>query len=132
MLAPFEGFVVFLLLTVALLVAVLLTGFKARLRAHFAFVACTVVSLGVTIWYAEQLGDQYNLEAAGAVMDVHLALAKLATISYLAPLASGFATLRNRANKKLHLRLALATVALTLLAAGTGAWMLAAAEPLAQ
>lgn len=129
MLAPFEGFVAFLSLTVVLLVAVVVTGFTARLRAHLTLVACTVVSLGVTIWYAEQLGKQYNLAAAGVIMPVHLALAKIATVSYLAPLASGFATLRNRGRKKLHLRLALTTVALTVLAAGTGAWMLAAAEP---
>jgi hypothetical protein len=88
------------------------------------------VSLGVAIYYAEQLGEQYDLEAAGAIKDVHLALAKIATLSYLAPIASGIATLRNRARKKLHLVLALTTVALTVAAAVTGTWMILAAEPL--
>lgn len=131
MIGPFEGFVAFLIVTVLLLAATVATGMRARLRPHFVFVTCTVLSLGATIWFAEQLGKEYDLDAAGAIKDVHLALAKLATISYLAPLASGLATLRNRAHKKLHLRLAIATVVLTVLAAGTGAWMLAAARPLA-
>jgi len=129
MLAPFEGFVVFLVVTVLLLVATVATGLTARLRAHLVLVAVTVLSLGVTIWFAEQLGLEYDLTAAGAIKDVHLSLAKLATLSYLGPLASGFATLRDRAHKKLHLRIALVTVVLTVLAAATGAWMLALAEP---
>lgn len=127
---PLQGFVVFLLVTVALLVATVATGLTARLKPHLVLVACTVVSLGVAIYYAEQLGQQYNLDAAGAIKDVHLALAKIATLSYLAPIASGIATLRNRARKKLHLVLALTTVALTVAAAVTGTWMILAAEPL--
>jgi hypothetical protein len=127
---PLQGFVIFLLVTVALLVATVVTGLTARLKPHLVLVACTVVSLGVAIYYAEQLGEQYDLEAAGAIKDVHLALAKIATLSYLAPIASGIATLRNRARKKLHLVLALTTVALTVAAAVTGTWMILAAEPL--
>jgi hypothetical protein len=128
---PLQGFIVFLLVTVALLGATVATGLKAKLRAHLPLVVLTVASLGLAIYYAEQLGKLYNLDAAGAIKPVHLALAKIATLSYLAPLASGVATLRNRAHRKLHLKLALATVVLTVLAAVTGAWMILAAEPLA-
>jgi hypothetical protein len=131
MLDPLQGFVVFLLVTVALLGATVTTGLKAKLRAHLPLVALTVASLGTAIYYAEQLGTLYDLDAAGAIKDVHLALAYTATLSYLAPLASGIATLRNRRHRKLHLKLALATVALTVLAAVTGTWMVLAAERLA-
>ncbi len=131
MLDPLQGFVVFLLVTVALLGATVATGLKAKLRAHLTLVVFTVASLGLAIYYAEQLGKLYNLDAAGAIKPVHLALAKIATLSYLAPLASGVATLRNRAHRKLHLKFAIATVVLTVLAAVTGAWMILAAEPLA-
>lgn len=132
MLSPLTGFVGFLALTVILLASTVATGLLRKLRVHLTLVAFTVASLATTIYYAEQLGKLYDLKAAGAIMDVHLALAKLATASYLAPVLSGIATLRNRSWRKLHFKLAIITVVLTLLSAGTGLWMILAAKPLQQ
>jgi len=129
MLDALQGFVLFLLLTVALLGADVFTGLKSRLRAHLVFVTLTVVSLALAIYYAEQLGKLYDLDAAGAIKDVHLTLAKLATGSYLLPIATGIATYRNRARRKLHFKMAMIALVLTVSAAVTGTWMILAAEP---
>jgi hypothetical protein len=125
------GFLAFLALTLVALGATVASGLKARVRVHMGCVAASVVFLGVTIYFAEQLGAEYDLESAGWVTPLHLALAKLATLSYLLPLASGWATLRNRRRRRLHLVLALLTLLLTVAAAGTGTAMILVAEPLA-
>lgn len=127
---PTIGFVASLAATLALLAGVVLTGVRARVRAHLFLVACSVTTLGVTIVFAKSLGEHYDLAAAGTITPVHLALAKLATAAYLLPIASGIATLRDRRHRRLHLRLALLTLALTVLTAITGTWMLLAAEKL--
>ena len=124
-------FPAFLVGTVLLLVAVVATGLRGRVRPHLALVALTVASLGTTIYFAEKLGALFDLDSAGAITPVHLALAKLATLAYLGPVVSGVMTLRNRAHKRLHLRIALMVLALTVATACTGVWMLSAAEPLA-
>lgn len=124
------GFVAFFALTLAGLAATVATGIKARVRVHIACVACTVALLGITIYFAEKLGERYDLESAGAITPVHLALAKIATASYLLPVATGVATLRNRRWRKLHLSLAILTLILTVGAAGTGTAMLLLSDPL--
>jgi hypothetical protein len=125
------GFLAFLALTLVALGATVATGLKARVRPHIGCVVASVVLLGTTIWFAEQLGAEYDLETAGWVTPVHLALAKLATLSYLLPIASGWATLRDRRRRRLHLVLALTTLLLTVAAAATGTAMILVAEPLA-
>lgn len=125
------GFFVFLTLTLAALGATVATGLGARLRLHFACVASSLALLGVTIYFAEKLGAEYDLEAAGWITPVHLTLAKMATASYLLPLASGLATLRERRRRRVHLALALTTLALTLAAAASGAAMILHSQPLA-
>ncbi len=126
-----NGFLASLGLTLVLLALVLWTGHHAKLRAHFILVACAVVGLGVTIYFAERLGQYYDLHAAGRIYPVHLLLAKTATASYLLPLGTGLATLRNRKYKPWHRRAAFFTLALTVLAAGTGTWMVVRAPLLA-
>lgn len=123
-------FPVFLLLTVVLLGGVLATGLKGRVRAHLTLVVITVASLGTTIYFAEQLGELYDLASAGRITPVHLFLAKAATFAYLGPALTGWMTLRDRRHKQLHLRLALLTLALTVSAAVTGTWMILVADPL--
>jgi hypothetical protein len=124
------GFLGALALTLVVLGVVVWSGVRARLRVHFPAVACAVVLLALTIWFAEQLGREYDLDAAGAIKPVHLTLAKLATAAYLAPLTTGVMTLRDRRHRRAHLVAALATLALTVAAAVTGTWMVLAAEPL--
>ena len=123
-------FVLFLLLTIALLGCVVLTGRKAQRRAHLGFVALALLALGVTIWCAVELGDHFDLESAGFVTTLHLALAKFTTLAYLAPLVLGFLTTRDRKWFFWHRRAAYAVLVLTLLTTVTGTWMLLAAERL--
>ena len=129
--SPEQGFVAFLLVTLALLAAVVVTGYREQRAAHLTLVALAVGSLGITIWYAEQMGEHFDLESAGAITPVHLFLAKATTFAYLLPIASGVATIRNSSWKTLHRRLAFLVLALTVLTAVTGTWMLAAAERVA-
>lgn len=124
------GFLTFLGLTVVLLLGVLWTGYRARRRQHLPLVALTVGSLLATIYYAKQLGLEYDLESAGAITPVHLFLAKVATGAYVLPLGTGLVTLKNPRVRKAHGRVAFVVLGLTVAALVTGAWMLLAATPL--
>jgi hypothetical protein len=84
----------------------------------------------MTIWYAEQLGELYDLESAGAIMPVHLALAKITVFAYLLPIVTGVLTLRDRKHKRAHFTCAMVALVLTVLATVTGTWMVLAAERL--
>jgi hypothetical protein len=124
------GFVGFLLVTLALLGAVVWSGLKARRRVHIPCVAATLAALGITIYYAEKMGHHYDLASAGRITPVHLALAKLTTLAYLVPLTTGALTLRNAAWRPRHRLFALLVLALTVATAATGTWMVLAAERL--
>ncbi len=121
----------FFSLTVVLLMATAWTGKLARRRVHLSLVVCTISSLATTIYYAVQLGDSYNLESAGTIYHVHMFLARLATLSYIAPIVSGIATIRNGRHRALHGKIALMVIVLTVLAACTGVWMIMCAEKIA-
>lgn len=123
-------FVIFLLVTVAVLAVVVVTGLRARRRVHLCAVVCLVASLGTAIFFAERLGEHYDLESAGVITPVHLTLAKITTLGYLLPIATGLRTLRKPATRKLHGRVAFTIVALTLVTTVTGVAMIALAEPL--
>jgi hypothetical protein len=129
-LSPVVGFPAFLVLTVALLGGVVASGLRRRMRLHLILVASALSSLGVTIFYAEQLGELYDLASAGRITPVHLTLAKLTTVAYLLPIATGAMTLRDRRRRPLHFKAAMAVLALTLLTTATGLWMILAAERL--
>jgi len=90
----------------------------------------SIVSLLVTIYYAEQLGEFYDLEAAGWIYPFHILLAKVTTASYLVVVGSGLATLKHPARRKTHGRVAYSVLALTVVTAVTGTWMFLLAEPL--
>jgi hypothetical protein len=124
------GFVLFLVLTVALLGAVVWSGLRARRRLHLACVALTLAALATTIVFAERMGAHYDLASAGAITSVHLALAKLTTLAYLAPLATGVLTLRNSRWRRSHRIAAFCVLGLTVATAVTGTWMILAAERL--
>lgn len=118
------GFIGMFLVTVVLLLSVAWTGHKALRSAHLKLVVVTVLSLGVTIAFAERLGRSYDLEAAGRIYPIHLFLAKTATASYALPVVTGIATLRNLRWKRLHGKIALLVIVLTVSAAVTGTWMI--------
>lgn len=125
-----RGFVVFLALTLVLLAAVVRTGLRARRRLHIPCVAATLAALGTTIYYAEQMGEHYDLAAAGWITPVHLWLAKGTTLAYLAPLVTGVLTIRDATWRPRHRVCALVVLSLTVATAVTGTWMLLAAERL--
>lgn len=129
-LTALTGFLVFLAVTLALLGVVVVTGFQAKRRLHLPAVALAVASLGVTIYYAEQLGRSYDLEAAGAIYPIHLTIAKIATVSYLLPIITGIRTLKNPSRKRTHRMVAFLVLGLTVLTACTGTAMVLMAEPL--
>lgn len=131
MTAPMTGFVIFLLLTVVLLMATAWTGKRAMRRIHLPLVACTVAGLSLSIYYALALGPLYDLEAAGWIYPLHMFLARLATFSYVAPLVSGIATIRDGRHRTLHGKIAGTVILLTVMAAVSGVWMILAADKVA-
>jgi len=127
---PGVGFVTFLGITLAFLGGVVATGYAANRRVHIPLVVCAVLSLGTTIWFAEQLGELYDLEASGWVYPVHLFFAKLTTACYLLPVVTGIATLRKPERLLWHRRVAYLVLLLTVITAVTGTWMVLASDPL--
>jgi len=126
--SPELGFVLFLLVTLALLGLVVATGLAARRRIHLTCVALAVASLGTTIYFAERMGHHYDLAAAGAITPIHLFLAKATTLAYLLPLTTGVLTIRNATWRPWHRRAAFLVLGATVATAVTGTWMLLASE----
>ena len=125
-----RGFVAFLALTLVLLACVVWSGLRARRRVHLSCVAATLASLGTTIWFAVGMGKHYDLASAGPITPVHLWLAKLTTLAYLAPVVTGVLTIRDQTWRPKHRVCAFTVLALTIGTAITGTWMLLAAERL--
>ncbi len=113
--------------TLVLLGVVVWSGKRARLAIHLTSVAATVGALATTIAFAKALGHHYDLHAAGPITPIHLWIAKVATAAYVLPLVTGVMTLLDRKWRGVHNKVAIATLALTIVAAGTGTWMLLAA-----
>jgi hypothetical protein len=126
-----QAFLAGLGVTVAFLVGVIVSGLREARRAHIPLVFLFLGALAATIYYAERMGRALDLEAAGWITPVHLALAKSTTVLYLLPLVTGFAALASERAKLVHKRVAWLLVALTLLTVATGAWMALRAPRLA-
>jgi len=126
---PVTGFATFLLLTVGLLVVDVVSGFKGMLRIHLPSVVATVISLALAIYFAERLGELYDVTAAGSITTIHLTLAKVTTAAYLLPLITGIRTLTDRSRRGTHRRVAFVVLAMTVLTAGTGVAMILNSEP---
>jgi hypothetical protein len=125
-----RGFVACLALTLVLLAAVVGTGLGARRRAHVSLVAATLASLAATIVLARRMGAHYDLAAAGTITPVHLWIAKLTTLAYLAPITTGVLTIRDARWRPRHRVCAFVVLGMTVATAITGTWMLLAAERL--
>ena len=124
------GFLLFLALTLVALGVTVVSGFKARRKIHIPAVAVSVVLLLVTIYYAEQLGTQYDLKAAGVIYPIHLFFAKTSTPAYLLPIITGIRTLKKPTMIVWHKRLAFLVLILTVLSAGTGTAMVLMSDKL--
>lgn len=128
--SPLQGFALWFVVTLVLLVVVVVTGRLARRRIHITCVALTVVALGVTIRFALAVGKVYDLHSAGIITPIHLTLAKITTAAYLAPIATGLRTLFVPSTRRLHAKLAYAVLALTVVCAVTGTIMILRSKPL--
>jgi hypothetical protein len=128
--SPGIGLIVFLLVTVGLLAGAVVTGLQARRRLHLPVVAAALVSLAVTIYFAEQLGRHYDLETAGWVTSVHMALAKTTTFAFLLPVITGVRALKHATARPLHRKLVIVVLSLVALTSIFGTWMVLASEPL--
>ena len=128
---PERGFLCFLALTIGLLLVVVATGRRARRRAHLCAVAAAIASLGATIWYAEGMGEHYDLAHAGWITPVHLWIAKTTTLAYLLPITTGILTWRDARWRPRHAVCAYLVLALTLVTAVTGTWMVLASRRIA-
>ena len=127
--SPAYGFVLFLFVTLAFLGAVVVTGRQGRRRIHIGLVACALAGLGTTIYFAERLGEIYDVRTAGVITPIHLTLAKVTVLAYLLPIVTGVLTWRNIAWKPLHAKFAYTVLTLTVLTAVTGSVMLALSDP---
>jgi len=125
---PEVTFLGLLLTTVVMLVFAAWTGRRRRLRPHLVFVAGSLIALASAIYFALQVGERYDLEAAGVITPVHLTIARIATVSYLGPLITGPLVVWRRIPPRWHHRLAWTAFGLTVAATVTGIWMLALAE----
>ena len=121
-------FLLFLFLTLACLAGAVSTGLRAARRAHLSCVAGAVSCLALSIHFALEVGELFDLDSAGWITPVHMWMAKVATASYLLPVASGVRTIFHPPTRKLHRKIAFLVLSLTVLTAITGTWMLLAAE----
>lgn len=124
-------FLASLLVTVALLGAVIATGLRRRRGAHYACVAAFFGSLGVTIWRAEVLGASgggLHFEAAATAQLLHRIAVALTFALVPALLATGVRLARaapdaEPGRRRLHKRVAVAFVAGVLASATLGSVM---------
>ena len=98
-------------------------------RAAHAYYVLDAPELADAV-YDRLYRELLDLEQAGWIYPVHLWMAKATVVAYLLPVATGVATLRNPARRKLHGRIAWLVLLLTILTAATGTWMVAAAPAL--
>jgi hypothetical protein len=123
-LSALAGFSLCLVATIAFLGCAVVTGFKARRRWHLTSVACAVVMLAASIYYALKVGHVYDIHAAGAITPIHLTLARVTTACYLLPVATGLRTIFVPKTRPLHRKVAFLVLSMTVLTAITGTIML--------
>ena len=130
MMTAATGFGLFLVVTLILLGAVVVTGKRSLRRRHLTLVVLAFVGLGLAIYYAEKLGEEYDLKSAGRIFPVHLAFAQITVFAYLLPVITGVMTIKAKCKRTTHGRVAVAVILLTVVTAVTGLWLVLAATPL--
>lgn len=128
---PGFGFVLFLVVTLALLGCTVLTGLAARRKLHIPFAVSSLLALAITIYFAEKLGEQYDVESAGMITPIHLTLAKITTALYALPVITGIMTIRKPVHLRWHRRIAFTVLGMTVVTACTGIAMILLSDPVA-
>lgn len=115
--------------TVALLGIDLYTGLNGKRIAHLVFVGFTVVGLVLSIVLAVRLGGDLVFDPT--VQLVHRTLARSVVVLLLPIAASGVVILTrgSRGARAFHRRVAFFTVAVAVVALGTGLWMKSTGRP---
>lgn len=129
-LTPTIGFLASLGLTLVCLGIAVYTGYRAKRKVHLTAVSGAVAMLVSTIYFAIELGKLYDLHYDSMITRVHLTTARINTAAYLLPVITGLRTLRNPKGRKLHGRVALSVLVLTVFTAVTGCIMLLRADRL--
>jgi len=112
--------------TVVLLVVALFTGFTRKRKAHLWLGPLTIVSLGVAIWFTEQLMSHYTFPEYE--LGIHLVFAKAGGLLAIPVAISGIWLWRTERARKWHRILVFVWLASVLLATGTGLWMFGLGE----
>lgn len=128
--ALFGSFYAALAVTVLTLAAALVLAHRHHVRGHIGAVVAFVLSLLVTLLFAEALGQRFDF--AETPRNIHLALAVATAGFLLAPLVTGVQHWRGRMTRRMHSRLAVAFLALTVSSVATGVWMLSTRTPKAR
>ena len=111
-----------LALTVALLTATVITGSRHQRRAHLRLVPLAVISLVVSIFLAEQSGRRFTF--APGIRSVHLMIAKVSTLLILAPIITGFLSLKSADAHPLHGKSVFLFLVGCVATVVTGTWMM--------
>lgn len=132
--SPLAQFLAWFFATVLLLCVAAWLGRTAarhpgRRAKHVAFVLLTAASLAWTIKVAYELGEHYDLQSAGWITPVHLAIAKVATGFLVFPIVAGVLAWKDGRKRRAHAFLAWCAMTLIVLAAATGTVMILMAEP---
>lgn len=113
--------------TVALLVVSLVSGFRAKRRVHLVTGPLTIVAVAVTIFLTEQLSRAYDFPRDE--LDFHLIFAKAGVLLALPVVATGIWLWRNPRVRRLHLATVIVWLLAVLAATGTGLWVFDMATP---
>ena len=120
-------FWIFFPLTLAALVATVITGVRHRRRPHLILAPASVVLLAITIVFAERMGAERTFPPEE--MAIHLWFAKAATLLVLLVAGSGVCYLRTpRARWPHRIAVGLFLVA-AVIASATGVWVFGLSTP---
>jgi hypothetical protein len=112
-----------MVVTVVLMVATLITGWRRRRRAHLVLGPATIVALAVTIVLTEQLVSRYDFPAD--TLAVHLPCAKAGGLLALPVIATGVWLWRSPRARRWHVAAVWVWLAAVVVATSTGLWMFA-------
>lgn len=117
----------FLGLSVAMLIAVWVTGLRAKRGLHLSCVIAMVIFLLATIYFAWSVGKL--LQFPPDRYAIHMPLARIAFYMLFAPVVTGSMHWFGKISRKAHLFAAILFTVMTLAAFATGAWMMMGAAP---